>query len=116
MEMSDDEILHDGDEIAQKVPMLSTFREQVTNLAIELSDTIGRNDFARGAKDEVSQYAQSSFQQVMDAFGQIYGALGQAIGLQGDRLAVVRQIGDATEGETTEQAGGWSGSSGGHHG
>ncbi|MGF7239059.1 MAG: hypothetical protein ACQSGP_29510 [Frankia sp.] len=114
--MSDDVIRHDGDEIAQKVPMLGTFREQVTSLAVELGDTLARNDFAAGAKDQVSRYAESSFKQVMDAFGQVYGALGQAVGLQGDRLGVVGKIGDATEGGATEQAGGWSGSPGSHHG
>ncbi|MCM3920749.1 hypothetical protein ND748_03535 [Frankia sp. AiPs1] len=112
--MSDEVILHDGDEIAQKVPMLSTFRQQVTDLGGELADTIARNNFAKGAKDEVSLYAESSFQELMDAFGKIYGALGEAVGLQGDRLSVVRQIGDTTEGETTEEAG-WE-SPGGHHG
>jgi hypothetical protein len=114
--MSDDDmIVHDGDELAQKVPMLDTFRGQVADLAVALADTLGRNNFAAGAKDQTSLYAQSSFNQVMDAFGQVYGALGKVIGLQGDRLSLVNQIGDATEGAATEQAGGWSGSSEGHH-
>ncbi|KQC35640.1 hypothetical protein UK82_25405 [Frankia sp. ACN1ag] len=113
--MSDGVIRHDGDEIAQKVPALGAFRQHVTDLGGELADTLGRNKFADGAKDEVSLYAQETFQQLMDAFGKIYGALGEAIGLQGDRLSVVRQIGDNTEGETTEQAGNWQ-SPGGHHG
>ncbi len=107
-------ILHDGDEIAQKVPMLSTFRQMVIDFGNELAEALGQNKFAEGAKDEVSLYAQSSFQQLMDAFGKIYGALGEAIGLQGDRLSVLRQIGDDTEGATTEQSS-WP-SSGGHHG
>jgi hypothetical protein len=114
--MSDGLIRHDGDEIAQKVPLLSTFRQQVTDLGGELADTIARNKFADGAKDEVSRYAQKSFQQLMEAFGEIYGALGEAVGLQGDRLSVVRRIGDTTEGESTEHAEGWSQSPGGHHG
>lgn len=114
--MTDDTIAFDGDDLARKVPMISRFREQVTGLGMDLKNTLAQNDFAAGATDQTSLYAASMFQQLMGAFGQIYGALGEAVGLQGDRLAAVRQIGDATEGAATEQAGGWSESTDGHHG
>jgi hypothetical protein len=114
--MSGDVIRHDGDELAQRIPLLDTFRGDVVSLATVIAGTLATNRFAEGAKDDATKYAEKTFQELMHTFGQIYDALGQAIGLQGTRLAIVKTIGDGTEGSAAGTAAGWTGSGGGPKG
>jgi hypothetical protein len=114
--VSEELIQHDGDAIARRVPQIITFRGEVVSFGSDLSGTLADNRFAEGADDEVSLFAEDTFGQLMDSFGQIYGEFGKAIGLQGNRLDVVRQIGDDTDGRATDHASGWDGSGGGSKG
>ncbi|ONH62028.1 hypothetical protein CcI49_00905 [Frankia sp. CcI49] len=110
--MSGENITFDGDELANKVPILAEFRDDVVAFGKELADGIAQNNFAADAEDEASKLAYAMFRQVMQAFDKIYGALGTAIGVQGDRLGIVRNIGEATEAGAADTAGNWSGGGG----
>ncbi|MEX5636806.1 hypothetical protein [Parafrankia sp. FMc2] len=113
--MSAEPLWHDGDAIGEKVPALFSFQDALALFALKLAETLARYPFATGVEDEMSKTAGKTFEQLIDSFGQIFGALGEAVGLQGDRLQVVRGIGEQTEGDATTQAGAWGGS-GGHRG
>ncbi|EFC84681.1 hypothetical protein [Parafrankia sp. EUN1f] len=107
--MSGEQIQFNGDELAEKVPMLADFREAFLAFGEELAEGIAQHNFARDAHDEVSKLSYAMFKQLMKYFGKIYDALGEAVGVQGDRLEAVRTIGEATETDATHSAGGWSG-------
>ncbi|WP_261560618.1 hypothetical protein [Frankia tisae] len=106
--MSDELLEHDSDELARAVSPLLGYRGMVVTFGTWL-DGVAGTDFVGDAKDEPTLYAKLTFDKIMTAFGKIYGALGQAIGLQGDRLDLVRHIGDQTEDGTTQTAEGWPG-------
>ncbi len=110
--MSDELLEHDSDEIARAVAPLKGYRGEVVTFGTWL-DGVAGTDFVGDAKDEATLYAKSTFDKVIRDFGVVYGALGKAIGLQGDRLDVVRHIGDQTEDGAAKTAEGWPG---GHRG
>ncbi len=106
--MSEQLIRHDGDELANKVPALKAYRDEFVTFGTWLGRVAG-TDFVGDAKDDATLYAKSTFDKIMTAFSKVYGALGQAIGLQGDRLELVRRIGDDTEDGASKTAEGWPG-------
>jgi hypothetical protein len=105
-----DEIVHDGDAIAAKVPALNNFRDQIAEFDQVLSD-LATTDFVKGARDAQTQNAQSTFTSIMGDVIEIFQSLGGAIGLQGDRFKVVHDLGTVTEDAAKSQTDGMSG----HH-
>ncbi len=108
MDVSAKLIQHDGDAIASRVPALKALQGHYGDFGEWLVSVAGV-DFVGDAKDEATLYAKATFDKIMTAFGKIYVGLGQAIGVQGDRLNLVRRIGDETEAGTSQHAGNWPG-------
>ncbi|WP_018637224.1 hypothetical protein [Parafrankia elaeagni] len=114
--MSGEPLWHDGDAIGEKVPALFSFQSALVLFGLKLTETLAEHPFAAGVEDEMSETAGKTFKRLIDSFEKIFGALGEAVGLQGDRLQVVRAIGEQTEGDATALGGSWGGSGGGSRG
>jgi hypothetical protein len=109
--MSDQPIEFSGDALAQRVPLLGAFQENLASIFEPLAD-VGACRWAEGAPkdDELTAQTLAAVRQMMgDYILPAYELLGEAVGLQGDKLDMVRRIGDNTEATTTEIAGGWGG-------
>jgi len=105
-----------GDELARRVPLLGQFRDDLTGTLTPLMD-IAACHWADGADsdDEQTVQARSAVRGVVGAYIlPAYAELGGAVGVQGDKLDLVRKIGDNIEDGNGEVAGNWG--AGGRHG
>lgn len=105
-----------GDALAQRVPLLGQFREDLTSTLRPLLD-IAECHWADGCDgdDELAHQARGAVREVLGKYVlPSYAELGESVGIEGEKLDVVRKIGENTEGTNSEVAGGWG--SGGRHG
>ncbi|MGC4807647.1 hypothetical protein [Micromonospora sp. DT233] len=109
-------ISHDGDQLANQVPLLHAFQGLMIE-TIDMLMRIAECHWANGAPadDEFTMAARANIRKMFsDYVFPTYLMLGEAVGLQGDKLGLVKKIGENTEGGNTEMAGGWG--EGGRHG
>ncbi|NBE80117.1 hypothetical protein [Micromonospora rubida] len=102
-----------GDALAQRVPLLGQFRTDLENTLTPLVD-IAACRWAAGAPadDEFTMQVREAVRKMMAEYVlPAYVQLGESVGLQGDKLDLVRRIGEQTESGNSEIAGGWGGGS-----
>jgi hypothetical protein len=102
-------ISHHGDQLGNQVPALHEFRT-IMNDDINTLMEIVECRWAKGApaSDEFTMAACATIRKMLiDNVFRTYLQLGEAVGLQGDKLNLVRRIGENTEGGNTELASGW---------
>jgi hypothetical protein len=98
-----------GDDLARRVPLLGQFRDDLAGMIDPLADIVACR-WADGVpdKDTTTLQARDAVRGVLAKYvTPAYGELGEAVGLQGDKLDLVRRIGDSTEAGNTDLAGGW---------
>lgn len=114
--MSAQRIEFSGENLAQRVPLLGKFRDDLAETVDPLVD-IAACRWAQNVPgdDEVTLQARAAVQDMMIKYVlPAYAQLGGSVGLQGEKLDLVRHVGDNTEAGNSEVAGGWEG--GGRHG
>jgi hypothetical protein len=107
-------ITFSGDDLARRVPLLGQFREDLVSTITPLTD-IAACRWANHATsdDEMTTQARGGVHGVLVKYIlPSYVSLGGSVGVQGDKLDIVRQVGDSTEGTNNEVAGGWPGGGG----
>jgi hypothetical protein len=100
----------DGDALAARVPLLGRFRDDLHDTIAFLSD-IAACLWAEGvpADDAQSLQARDNIKQMFDQYIMpAYRELADALGFQGEKLGLVKQIGDHTEHANGEVATSWS--------
>ncbi|WP_320065632.1 hypothetical protein [Micromonospora sp. RTGN7] len=103
-----------GDALAQRVPLLTEFRQHLVDILEPLTDVVACR-WADGApaNDEFTMAARENVRKMLvDYVLPAYLQLGESVGVQGEKLDVVRQVGENTEAGNAEVAGGWSGGGG----
>ncbi|MGW1062319.1 hypothetical protein [Micromonospora rubida] len=113
--MSASSIEFSGDALAQRVPLLADFQGELGRFLGPLAD-IAMCRWADGAPadDEFTMEARAAVRKMLAEYVfPAYAQLGESVGLQGEKLDMVRRIGENTEASNTEVAGGWGG---GRHG
>ncbi|GAB2922112.1 hypothetical protein GCM10027280_06670 [Micromonospora polyrhachis] len=113
--MSASRIEFSGEALARRVPLLGQFQSDLEETVKTLVDIAACRwaDDAPG-DDKVTLQARKAVRDMLVKYVfPSYTALGGAVGLQGEKLDVVRRIGDNTEASNAEAAGGWGG---GHRG
>jgi hypothetical protein len=101
-----------GDDLTRRVPLLGQFCDDLIAVVTPLID-ISQCQWAEG-DDEMTMQARATIFDLMTKYVlPAYSLLGEAVGMQGDKLGLVRLIGDQTE-ATNGQSAGWTG--GGRHG
>jgi hypothetical protein len=101
----------DGDALANRVPLLGQFRDDLHDTIVPLSE-IAACRWADGVPgdDDQSLQARANIKQMFEKYIMpAYQELGDAMGFQGEKLGLVRQIGENTENSNGEVAGGWGG-------
>ncbi|MEV0128433.1 hypothetical protein AB0H83_08200 [Dactylosporangium sp. NPDC050688] len=110
------QIQFSGDALAQRVPLLGQFRDDLAGTLRPLMD-IAECHWADGCEgdDELALQARGAVREVLGKYVlPSYAELGESVGIEGEKLDLVRKIGDNTEGSNSDVAGGWG--SGGRHG
>ncbi len=113
--MSAEHIEFAGDDLARRVPLLGQFRTDLKRTVDPLLD-VAACHWADGVPgdDDVTLQAKAAISGMLDQYVlPVYALLADAVGFQGEKLHIVRQIGDNTEAGNSEAAGGWGG---GRHG
>lgn len=109
--MSAEHIEFAGDDIARRVPLLAQFRSEMKRTVDPLLD-IAACHWADGVPgdDDVTLQARAAIGGMLAQYIlPVYGLLADAIGYQGEKLDIVRRIGDNTEAGNSEAAGAWGG-------
>jgi hypothetical protein len=104
-----------GDDLAARVPLLGQFRGHLIDTATPLVDiSLCRWAGHPDGDDEITLQARNAVHGLLAKYVlPAYGLLGESVGLQGEKLGVVRNIGENTEDINGDAAGGWDG---GRHG
>lgn len=107
--MSELRIEFSGDDLAGRVPLLGQFRDDLKETVDPLLD-IAACRWAEGVPgdDATTLQARAAVQEMLHKYVlPAYEALGESVGFQGEKLDLVRHIGENTEAGNSEAAGGW---------
>ncbi|WP_416902604.1 hypothetical protein [Micromonospora echinospora] len=97
--MSGSRVEFNGDALAQRVPLLGQFKDHLIS-TVDPVRQIAECRWAAGvpADDELSLQARAAVQQVLAGIVlAAYAKLAQAAGFQGEKVDLVRRVGENTE-------------------